>query len=64
MSRLAVTHLLERNVKKIYICNRNKAAVEDLINSHDNVEHIELKHKYDIVNDVDIIISATATAAT
>ncbi|NLM04194.1 MAG: glutamyl-tRNA reductase [Clostridiales bacterium] len=60
MSRLAVTHLLERNVEKIYICNRNKAAVEDLINSHDNVEHIELKHKYDIVNDVDIIISATA----
>lgn len=59
MSRLAVEHLLDKGVDKVYICNRNKKAVVDIISQHDNVHHLDFQKKHDILKDVDIIISAT-----
>lgn len=59
MSRLAVEHLIDKGVGKIYICNRTKERVIDIINEYNNIHHIDFGEKHSVLNEVDIIISAT-----
>ncbi|AOY75451.1 glutamyl-tRNA reductase [Clostridium formicaceticum] len=59
MSRLAVEHLLDKGIGKIYICNRRSETVEALIKKHDHIQYIDFDKKYSVLKDIDILISAT-----
>ncbi|MCC5908966.1 MAG: glutamyl-tRNA reductase [Clostridiaceae bacterium] len=59
MSRLAVEHLLDKNVEKIYICNRRKETVECLLQKNPSIEYVDFNEKYESLQKVDIVISAT-----
>ncbi|WP_350343065.1 glutamyl-tRNA reductase [Proteinivorax tanatarense] len=58
MSRLTVTHLLELGVREVYICNRSPEKVKT--NKSKEITSVSYKEKYDFINKVDIIISATS----
>ncbi|SDJ80436.1 glutamyl-tRNA reductase [Natronincola ferrireducens] len=59
MSRLAVEHLIDRGVERIYICNRRRETIEALSNKHSHIQHIDFNRKYDVLKEVDIVITAT-----
>lgn len=59
MSRLAVEHLLDKGVASVYICNRRRETLELLIEKHNNIHYIDFDKKYEVIKEVDIIISAT-----
>ncbi|AKL93565.1 glutamyl-tRNA reductase HemA [Clostridium aceticum] len=59
MSRLAVEHLLDKGVGKIYICNRRIETVEALMEKYSNIQYIDFDKKYQVLKDIDILISAT-----
>ncbi len=59
MSRLAIENLLDKGVREIYICNRSRESVEDLLKQHSRLRYITFDEKYRCINEVDAIISAT-----
>ncbi|OPJ55971.1 glutamyl-tRNA reductase [Alkalithermobacter paradoxus] len=64
MSLLALKHLLEENLEEIYMTNRSHKKVLDLTKDYPNVIPIEYKNRYEIIHDVDVVISATASPHT
>ncbi|WP_010233294.1 glutamyl-tRNA reductase [Clostridium arbusti] len=60
MSKIAIKYLLSEGVEKIYITNRTKNKVTDLEVISDNIEGIDFDNKYDVIKDVDVIISCTS----
>ncbi|MEW9123653.1 MAG: glutamyl-tRNA reductase [Thermotaleaceae bacterium] len=59
MSRLAVEHLLDKGVSAIYISNRRKEIIESLMEKHRNIYYINFDERYEVLKEVDILISAT-----
>lgn len=64
MSKLTINHLQEENVNKIYIANRSYCKCLKLQEEYENLIPIEYENRYDILNNVDIVISATASPHT
>ncbi len=60
MSRIAIENLLEKGVATIYICNRSNEAIENMMKKHHQIKYIPFEEKYSVINQVDIVISATA----
>lgn len=60
MSKIAIKYLLSAGVEKIYITNRTKNKIIDVEVIADNIEGIDFNDKYNVVKDVDIIISCTS----
>ncbi len=60
MGRLALTHLLEENLEEIYVTNRNHDKIIDIQKDFIGVTPVDFKDKYDVIKDVDILITATA----
>ncbi|WP_026477229.1 glutamyl-tRNA reductase [Alkaliphilus transvaalensis] len=60
MSRIAIENLLEKGVETIYICNRNKESLQVLLSKHPQIQYIPFTEKYSKINEVDVVISATA----
>lgn len=60
MSRIAVQNMLEKQIGKIYVTNRTRRKVEDFAREFPGISEIDFKNRYEIMGDVDIIISCTA----
>lgn len=64
MSKLSMNHLLEENVNTIYLANRSHGKYENISEDLDNVIPIKYEKRYEILENVDIVISATASPHT
>lgn len=61
MSMLAMNHLEEENLEAIYVSNRSYDKFEEIKNKYSNIIPIRYEDRYTVLNDVDIVISATAS---
>ncbi|CAH2212015.1 glutamyl-tRNA reductase [Tepidibacter aestuarii] len=64
MSILALKHLIEEDLDEIYMTNRSHKKVLDLSDDFPMVKPIEYEKRYEILKDVDIVITATASPHT
>lgn len=60
MSRITVQNLLAKQIGKIYVTNRTRRRITDFAKSFPDVIQIDFKNRYEIIGDVDIIVSCTA----
>ncbi|MGL4796665.1 MAG: glutamyl-tRNA reductase [Paraclostridium sp.] len=61
MSRLAMKHLEEEKVKNIYVTNRSHCKLVSIQEEYDNLIPVKYEDRYEVMNDIDILISATAS---
>ncbi|MBS4537889.1 glutamyl-tRNA reductase [Clostridium sp. D2Q-11] len=61
MGKLTLKYLLEENLNKIYMINRNHQKVIDLSKDYPNVIPIDYYDRYDILREVDILITSTSS---
>lgn len=61
MSKLTMRHLEEEKVNTIYLSNRSHGKIKEIENDYKNIVPINYEDRYKILNDVDIVISATAS---
>jgi glutamyl-tRNA reductase len=61
MSRLAMKHLEEENLKNIYVTNRSYEKLQDIQSEYKNLVPIKYEDRYNVMSDVDVVISATAS---
>lgn len=61
MSKLTMKHLEEEKVNTIYVSNRSHGRIKEIENDYKNVVPIQYEDRYKILNDVDMVISATAS---
>lgn len=61
MSKLTMKHLEEENINTIYVSNRSHGKIEEIENDYKNIVPINYEDRYKVLNDVDIVISATAS---
>jgi len=59
MSRIAIENLISKGVDRLYICNRTKKSVQQLIEQHTQIYYLSYDQKYEMLNEVDAVISAT-----
>ena len=64
MSRLTLVHLLEENLSEIYMTNRSHSKVLDLKSEFEMVKPVPYEDRYEILKNVDIVITATASPHT
>lgn len=61
MSKLTMKHLEEEKVDTIYVSNRSHGKVKELEAEFKGIVPIKYEDRYKVMNDVDIVISATAS---
>lgn len=61
MSKLTMKHLEEEKVNTIYVSNRSHGKIKEIQHEYKNIVPIEYGDRYKVLNDVDIVISATAS---
>lgn len=61
MSTLAMNHLIEEKVNSIYVANRSYGKCDELQKKYNQIIPIKYEERYSVLNDVDIVISATAS---
>ena len=61
MSKLTMKHLEEEKIDTIYVSNRSHGKVKELESEFKNIVPIRYEDRYKVMNDVDIVISATAS---
>jgi len=61
MSKLTMTHLEEEKVNTIYVSNRSHGKIKEIQHEYKNIVPIEYEDRYKVLNDVDVVISATAS---
>lgn len=61
MSRLALNHLEEEKLKNIYVTNRSYEKLKDIQEQYKNLIPIKYEDRYKVLENVDIVISATAS---
>lgn len=61
MSMLAMKHLEEENLEAIYVSNRSYDKFEQIKSQYNNIIPIRYEDRYTVLNNVDIVISATAS---
>ena len=64
MNKLTVKYLQEENLDTIYISNRSHNKVVELENKFNNIVYITYEDRYKVMNDIDIVISATSSPHT
>ncbi|WXR60834.1 glutamyl-tRNA reductase [Peptostreptococcaceae bacterium AGR-M142] len=64
MSKLALNHIMEENLAKIYMANRSKKNLLELIFDYENIEIVGFEQRYQILEDIDILICATGAPHT
>lgn len=62
MGRLALNHLIEEEVEEIYCCNRKPGKIRDIIEQYPFVKEVYYDEKYKYIDEVDILISSTASS--
>ncbi|MGL5347304.1 MAG: glutamyl-tRNA reductase [Peptostreptococcaceae bacterium] len=61
MSKLTMKHLEEEKVNTIYVSNRSHGRIKEIEDDYKNIVPINYEDRYKILNDVDIVVSATAS---
>ena len=61
MNRLTMKYLEEEKLDTIYVSNRSHGKVIELESEFKNIVPIRYEDRYKVMNDVDIVISATAS---
>ena len=61
MNRLTMKYLEEEKLDTIYVSNRSHGKVIELESEFNNIVPIRYEDRYKVMNDVDIVISATAS---
>ncbi|MFI3210867.1 MAG: glutamyl-tRNA reductase [Peptostreptococcaceae bacterium] len=61
MNKLTIKYLQDEGINKIYLSNRNHKKVFDVEKEYKNVIPIKYEDRYSIFDDIDILISATAS---
>ena len=64
ISRLSLKYLLEEGLAEIYHTNRTHGRVKDIFKEFGSLKPVEYKYRYDILKDVDILITATGAPHT
>lgn len=64
ISSLALTYLEEEELGEVYITNRTHGKLKSVVNQYPHAKIIEYENRYDYLNEVDILISATAAPHT
>ncbi|EKE04027.1 MAG: hypothetical protein ACD_20C00118G0017 [uncultured bacterium] len=60
MSKIAVQNMLERQIGKIFVTNRTRRKVTDFAQEFPGIIEIDFKDRYEVMGDIDIIISCTS----
>ncbi|KGM94697.1 glutamyl-tRNA reductase [Clostridium novyi A str. 4552] len=60
MGRLALKHLVNEELDEIFVANRTYNNVIDLLHEFPKIKPIEYEKKYEVLNKVDILITATS----
>lgn len=61
MNKLTIKYLQEEKIGTIYLSNRNHGKVEEIEKDYKNIIPIKYEDRYKVINDVDIVISATSS---
>lgn len=61
MNRLTIKHLEEEKLDTIYVSNRNHGKIIELESKFKNIIPIRYEDRYKVMNDIDIVISATSS---
>lgn len=61
MSKLTMKHLEEQKINTIYVSNRSHGKIKEIENDYKNIVPIQYNDRYKVLNDVDMVISATAS---
>lgn len=64
MGTLALKHLLDENLSEIFVANRTYNNLLDLINEFPNIKPVEYENRYTLLNNIDILITATSAPHT
>lgn len=64
MSKLAITYLEEENLDELYLTNRTHSRVKEIFNDYPSLIPVEYDNRYEILKNVDILISATGAPHT
>lgn len=64
MSTLAIRYLYEEELEEIYTSNRTHGRIKDVSDEFDGLKSIKYDDRYDILKDVDIVITATGAPHT
>ena len=64
MSRLTMTYLQEERIGNIYLANRSHGKVSNISDQFQNVIPIQYDERYEVLQNVDIVVSATAAPHT
>lgn len=61
ISKLVITYLSEERLDKLYVANRTHGRIKSLFEEFDGLTPVEYEDRYEVLKDVDILISATAS---
>lgn len=64
ISKLSLTYLVEESLDKIYVTNRTHSRIKEFFQMFDGLTPIEYDERYDILSEVDIVITATGAPHT
>lgn len=64
MGRLALNYILNEKPQKVFMANRNHEKVVDISKEYPEVVPIEYKNRYEILGEVDVLITATSSPHT
>lgn len=64
MSKLAMKHLQEEKLNNIYVTNRSYEKLKDIQDEYKNLTPIKYEDRYEVMDKVDVVISATASPHT
>lgn len=64
ISKLALKYLLEEDLEQIYHTNRTHGKLKEIFNEYSFLKPIEYKDRYDVLKEMDILITATGAPRT
>lgn len=64
ISTLAIRYLYEEELEKIYVTNRTHGKIKELFKEFDGLNPVEYNNRYDVLREVDILITATGAPHT
>lgn len=64
MSTLAIRYLYEEDLKEIYLTNRTYEKMKEIFKEFNNLIAIKYEERYEVIEDVDILITATSAPHT
>lgn len=64
ISRLSITYLVEENLEKLYVTNRTHSRIKEFFDMYDDLIPVEYEERYDILSEVDFLITATGAPHT